>query len=97
MLAAVAVIEKRAAAELAQGDNQRVAHQAADEYPGLFEETPGPRLFTGFLKISPDVGLSTPAIVFSVVVLPAPLCPTMPTNSPSATSIESPCTAAIRP
>jgi hypothetical protein len=44
--------------EALQGENERVAHQAAEEYPGLFEETPGPRLFTGFLKVSPDVGFA---------------------------------------
>jgi hypothetical protein len=42
--------------EALQGDNERVARQAVEEHPGLFEETPGPRLFTGFLKVSPDVG-----------------------------------------
>lgn len=42
--------------EALQGDNEGLAHQAAEESPGLFEETPGPRLFTGFLKASPEMG-----------------------------------------
>ncbi len=42
--------------EALQGENERLSHQAGEEHPGLFEETPGPRLFTGFLKVSPDVG-----------------------------------------
>jgi len=42
--------------EALQGDNERIAHQGTEEHPGLFEETPGPRLFTGFLKVSPDMG-----------------------------------------
>ena len=37
---------------------------------------------------SPAAGCSRPMIVFSVVVLPAPLAPTMLTISPSATSSE---------
>lgn len=44
--------------EALQGENERLSHQAGEEHPGLFEETPGPRLFTGFLKVSPDVGYS---------------------------------------
>ena len=28
------------------------------QYPDLLEETPGPRLFTGFVKVSPDLGFS---------------------------------------
>ena len=38
-----------------------------------------------------------PVIVISVVVLPAPLCPTRPTSSPSPTSSERFCTARTRP
>jgi hypothetical protein len=42
--------------EALQGDNERLSFNAADEYPALFTETPGPRLFTGFAKVSPDLG-----------------------------------------
>jgi hypothetical protein len=41
--------------EALQGDNPLIANQLADEIP-LLRETPGPRLFTGFLKVSPDLG-----------------------------------------
>jgi hypothetical protein len=44
--------------EALQGDNAGVARQQSDAYPGVFDEKPGPRLFTGFLKLSPDVGYS---------------------------------------
>jgi hypothetical protein len=44
--------------EALQGDNALIANQLADEYGGVLEETPGPRLFTGFLKMSPDLGYS---------------------------------------
>ncbi|MCC7178786.1 MAG: hypothetical protein IT177_10380 [Acidobacteria bacterium] len=44
--------------EALQGENERLSHQSGEEHPGLFEETPGPRLFTGFMKVSPDVGYS---------------------------------------
>ena len=44
--------------EALQGDNGLIANQLADEYSGVLEETPGPRLFTGFLKMSPDLGYS---------------------------------------
>lgn len=42
--------------EALQGDNTRLSFNAADAHPDLFEETPGPRLFTGFVKVSPDLG-----------------------------------------
>lgn len=42
--------------EALQGDNPRLSYSAADAHPDLFEETPGPRLFTGFVKVSPDLG-----------------------------------------
>lgn len=42
--------------EALQGDNERLSRNAADAHPELFEETPGPRLFTGFVKVSPDLG-----------------------------------------
>jgi hypothetical protein len=44
--------------EALQGDNGLVANQLADEYSGVLDETPGPRLFTGFLKMAPDLGYS---------------------------------------
>ena len=44
--------------EALQGDNERISQQVSDEHPDLFEAVPGPRLFTGFLKIAPDVGYS---------------------------------------
>jgi hypothetical protein len=44
--------------EALQGDNGLIANQLADEYSGVLEETPGPRLFTGFVKLSPDLGYS---------------------------------------
>lgn len=42
--------------EALQGDNARLSFNAADVRADLFEETPGPRLFTGFVKVSPDLG-----------------------------------------
>jgi hypothetical protein len=42
--------------EALQGDNGLIANQLADQYSGTLEETPGPRLFTGFAKMSPDLG-----------------------------------------
>lgn len=44
--------------EALQGSNGRIANQLVEEYPELLDETPGPRLFTGFLKVSPDLGFS---------------------------------------
>jgi hypothetical protein len=44
--------------EALQGDNALIANQLADDYGGVLEETPGPRLFTGFVKMSPDLGYS---------------------------------------
>jgi hypothetical protein len=44
--------------EALQGDHGLIANQLADEYSDLLEETPGPRLFTGFVKVSPDLGYS---------------------------------------
>lgn len=44
--------------EALQGTNERLSNNAADEYSDVFEETPGPRLFTGFLKVSPDIGFA---------------------------------------
>jgi hypothetical protein len=44
--------------EALQGDNVLIANQLANEYNDLLEETPGPRLFTGFVKMSPDLGYS---------------------------------------
>jgi hypothetical protein len=42
--------------EALQGDNERLSHQLAGEYPDVFEDVPGPRLFTGFLKAAPNTG-----------------------------------------
>ena len=44
--------------EALQGDNERLSYNAADAHPDLFLEAPGPRLFTGFLKVSPDIGFA---------------------------------------
>jgi hypothetical protein len=44
--------------EALQGDNGLIANQLADEYSLVLEERPGPRLFTGFLKVSPNLGYS---------------------------------------
>jgi hypothetical protein len=44
--------------EALQGDNSLFANQLADQYADLLEETPGPRVFTGFVKVSPDLGYS---------------------------------------
>lgn len=44
--------------EALQGDNSSLANQLTDVYPDVRQETPGPRLFTGFVKISPDFGYS---------------------------------------
>ena len=48
-------------------------------------------------RMAPACGASSPAIVSSVVDLPAPLGPTMHTISPAATSRSIPRTAASRP
>ena len=46
--------------EAGQGDNERVSAQLADEdETPFFREVAGPRLFTGFLKVAPDVGYSS--------------------------------------
>ena len=44
--------------EALQGDNGLIANQLSAEYSDVLDETPGPRLFTGFLKVSPDLGYS---------------------------------------
>ena len=44
--------------EALQGDNSSLANQLAATYPDVLEETPGPRLFNGFVKVSPDLGYS---------------------------------------
>ena len=44
--------------EALQGDNGLLANQLGDEYSDVLVETPGPRVFTGFMKISPDLGYS---------------------------------------
>ena len=35
-----------------------MSNQLVEQHPDLLTETPGPRLFTGFLKVSPDLGYS---------------------------------------
>ena len=45
----------------------------------------------------PDVGRRSPSTISSSVVFPAPLGPRTPTNSPSATCIETPSTAVSGP
>ena len=45
----------------------------------------------------PRRGLSSPEIVRSVVVFPAPFAPISVTISPCSTSIEMPCSAVIAP
>jgi hypothetical protein len=44
--------------EALQGEGERLSNQEHEHFPGFFEDTAGPRLFTGFLKVSPDVGYS---------------------------------------
>lgn len=44
--------------EALQGSNALIANQLVEEYPELVDETPGPRLFTSFVKVSPDLGFS---------------------------------------
>jgi hypothetical protein len=44
--------------EALQGSNALIANQLVEEYPEQLDETPGPRLFTSFLKVSPDLGFS---------------------------------------
>src|SRR5947207_12706147 len=50
-----------------------------------------------FTRMRPEVGLSRPAIILSVVVLPAPLGPRKPWISPGATSRLTPSTAVNEP
>src|SRR5258705_11483704 len=45
--------------------------------------------------IVPESGVSRPAIILSVVVLPQPEGPSSPKNSPRSTSSETPATAAV--
>jgi len=45
----------------------------------------------------PESGLRSPSMISSVVVLPAPLGPRMPKNSPSSTSKDTPSTACVSP
>jgi hypothetical protein len=44
--------------EALQGDHALVSNQLTESFPGQLGETPGPRLFTGFVKVSPDLGFS---------------------------------------
>jgi hypothetical protein len=43
--------------EALQGENERFSAQLGEESP-FFDEKPGPRLFTGWLKVSPNLGYS---------------------------------------
>src|SRR5690606_7868581 len=54
-------------------------------------------MLTPSTTASPDVGGSTAASMRSVVVLPAPSGPTMPNNSPGATSKVTRSTATVSP
>ena len=44
--------------EALQGDNEGFAAQLGGEASPFFDEKPGPRLFTGWLKVSPNLGYS---------------------------------------
>jgi hypothetical protein len=44
--------------EALQGDTPRLASYVERDRPDLFEERAGPRLLTGFLRVSPDIGFS---------------------------------------
>jgi hypothetical protein len=45
-------------AEALQGDNEGFSTQLGGEASPFFDEKPGPRLFSGWLKLSPNVGYS---------------------------------------
>jgi plasmid maintenance system antidote protein VapI len=45
--------------EALQGDNPRLANVANGDFPNAFVERPGPRVLTGFLRVSPNVGYSS--------------------------------------
>jgi len=45
--------------EALQGDNEAVASQLGPEAGAFFGEKPGPRLLTGFAKVSPELGYSS--------------------------------------
>ena len=42
--------------EALQGENPLIANQLAAARAGRLEQRPGPRLFTGFVKLAPDLG-----------------------------------------
>ena len=44
--------------EALQGDGERLSNQESEHYPAVFAAASGPRLFTGFLKVAPDLGFS---------------------------------------
>lgn len=44
--------------EALQGDNEGIAQHLGPETASFFLDRAGPRLFTGFVKVSPDVGYS---------------------------------------
>jgi hypothetical protein len=45
--------------EALQGDSSRLAGTLTGDFPDLFEERAGPRLLTGFIRVSPDIGASS--------------------------------------
>src|SRR5579875_3427128 len=49
------------------------------------------------MRTSPESGATRPAIIATVVVLPAPLGPSRPTVSPAATENDTPSTATFGP
>jgi hypothetical protein len=42
--------------EALQGENRLLANRLLEQYPESLVDSPGPRLFTGFVKVSPDLG-----------------------------------------
>ena len=58
---------------------------------------PLPTITSSLRRTVPSVGVSAPAMVMSVVDLPAPLGPTRVTISPSSTVRLTPRTAGMRP
>jgi hypothetical protein len=44
--------------EALQGENPLIARRLVDDAPEILRDVPGPRLFTGFLKVSPELGFA---------------------------------------
>ncbi len=42
--------------EALQGENRLIAGRLFEQYPESLPDSPGPRLFTGFVKVSPELG-----------------------------------------